>query len=188
MKRRTIIKLAAVTVLSALCASAVSCMTHRQEPDYLIKCGTDAGFMIASRDHFAVTGDTLQKISGSKFEKYIYGTEPVYKRVSEAVYSFELETDDPDCTAWDLPQQVSGDEDAYDAEALSLQLKAMGVSFTGKVYIQVTRFDDCSIVQAVLLDGNTQLDAAYGLFRNGQPCTLPRGTVLSSVREVYQRE
>ena len=159
-------------------------------PAYLIECAEDSGFIPAFRTYYALSGNDIKKISRNEYEGYIYYTKTApYELVNKEYYSFEATGTDPSPSAWEYTQGKYNDE-PYDIDALKGYLLAMDPGFTttsdgSRIDIGVTGFDDCSIVEATLLNGSSLIiDSKYAVFHDGKMINMPENIELRSIRDI----
>ena len=194
------LKLAAAFALACgLCLSAVSCVSSGQgsgpaqgggqarvrEPAYVIKAKRDNGFISAYQAFFAIDGDSISAISSSRYEDLTLGSDKPYERVSVTTCSFDIYAPGRDPMEWRY-EQSQYDTKRYAVQSLIWDLKQMGLSYTGDVYVLVTFLDEYKIVKAVNLDGMVVLDESYAVFRNDEPLDLPKGMSLSDLSIFYK--
>lgn len=195
-------KMASVlTVACALCLALASCVSSGsgtstgsntssgagREPAYLIKAQRDSGFVADYRAFFAIAGDSVTEISASKFENLTLGDESDYERINATTCVFDAYAPAGDPMEWRFKQNEY-DTRNYDVQLLVWDLKRMGVTYTGSVYILITMFDNYRVVQAVKMDGSSALAESYAAFRDDDMLTLPKGADLSSLRSFYRHK
>lgn len=187
MRFRTIKLICLIIIFSVAGMLLSSCATGNSRPDYLLEVARDNGFVPAYRAYYAIEGDTIKKISKSRYEKYIYKDDH-YKRFNESFSNYDVVASSEDPAGWEYELKYCSD-DPYDTDVLIGHLQDMNVSYTGNVYILVLWFDDYVIVEVTNLDDtNTVLGETFGLFRDGRKLDLPSGTDLSSLRSYYRYE
>ena len=186
-KLRVIRAFCMILIMSVTCALLSSCAADQYKPAYLLEGARDNGFVPSYRAYYAIDGDTIEKISKTRYENYIYkDKDDHYKSFNAEFSNYDIAASTDDPSEWDYEVKYYGTE-PYDTEALKKHLKDMNVSYTGNVYILVYWFDEYSIVQVTnLTDNNTVLGEMFGLFRNGNKIDLPDGTDLSSIRTYYR--
>ena len=171
------------------CISLVSCVSagKNAEPEYLIKAKRDNGFVSAYKAFFALDGENLYKISGRKYDDLTLGDDSKYKVIIPETISFDIEAPESDKSTWkifttnyDMQQET---ENGPALVTLMTDLTKMGITYTGSLYVLVTRFDDYKIVQVTNLDGNSVIDECYALFKNG---SLSKNIDLSSISQIYR--
>ena len=177
-----------------VCISILSCVSTgmNAEPEYLIKAKRDNGFISAYKAHFALDGESLYKISERKYEALTLGEDSKYKMIVPDTLSFDISAPGNDKSKWEivLPSNYMMQEgnitEPYLRESLIADLTQMGITYTGSLYVLVTRFDDYKIVQVTNLDGNTVIDETYALFKNGSQLPLSKDIDLSSIWRIYR--
>ncbi len=181
MKKTTGI-LTAIAAISALLVLA-SCSSGKK-PDYLIMAARDNGFVPAYRAYFAVEGDSIRKISSSRYDDLILGKSD-YKMFNETYYTFDVTAETGDPAEWEyVPNPYI--EEHYDEDLLIGQLKETGVSYTGDIYIVITEFDDYTVFQVTNLEDSTWKDTTYAWFRDGRLLDLPKNIELDSLDRFYR--
>ncbi len=195
-------KMASVlAVVCALCLALASCVSSGsgtstgsntssgagRGPAYLIKAQRDSGFVADYRAFFAIAGDSVTEISASKFENWTLGDESDYERINATTCVFDAYAPVGDPMEWRFKQNEY-DTRNYDVQLLVWDLKRMGVTYTGSVYILITMFDNYRVVQAVKMDGSSALAESYAAFRDDDMLTLPKGADLSSLRSFYRHK
>ena len=199
-------KMASVlTAACALCLALASCVSSGsgsntgsgsgsgtssgagREPAYLIKAQRDSGFVADYRAFFAIAGDSVTEISASKFENWTLGDGSDYERINAVTCVFDAYAPVGDPMEWRF-KQSEYDTRNFDVQLLVWDLKRMGVTYTGSVYILITMFDNYRVVQAVKMDGSSALAESYAAFRDDDMLTLPKGADLSSLRSFYRHK
>ena len=173
-------------IIVAISASLVlaSCSLGKK-PDYLIMAARDNGFMPAYRAYFAVDGDSIRKISSFRYDDLILGKSD-YKMFNETYYTFDVTAETGDPAEWEyVPNPYI--EDHYDEDLLVEQLKEIGVSYTGDIYIVITEFDDYTVFQVTRLENRALGENTYAMFRDGRKLDLPKNIKLDSLDCFYRR-
>ena len=176
------------------CISILSCVSTgmNAEPEYLLKAKRDNGFISAYKAHFALDGESLYKISERRYEDLTLGEDSKYKMIVPDTMSFDIDAPGSDKSKWtivlpdnNIPQEGNVTE-PYTRESLIADLTQMGITYTGSLYVLVTRFDEYKIVQVTNMDGNSVIDETYALFKNGSKLPLSRDIDLSSIWRIYR--
>ena len=175
-----------ITALAVLCLCMASCGMSGPKPDYLIMGARDNGFVAAYRGYYAITGNKVEKISKSTYENYIYKDDH-YKMIGDDIISWDVTADSEDPSEW-VFEKLSYTDTVYDMDTLISQLDEMDLSYTGDLYVQVTFFDDCVIIEVDSLDDSTITSESFAVFRNGEKLDFPDNYDLSSIRDVYKYE
>lgn len=157
------------------------------EPAYLIKAQRDSGFVADYRAFFAIDGDSVTEISASKFDNWTLGDGSDYERINAVTCVFDAYAPVGDPMEWRF-KQSEYDTRNYDVQLLVWDLKRMGLTYTGSVYILITLFDNYRVVQAVQMDGSSALAESYAAFRDDDMLALPKRADLSSLRSFYRRK
>ena len=181
-------------IICIACLSLLSCVSTgmNAEPEYLIKAKRDNGFVSAYKAHFALDGEDLYKISERKYEALTLGEDSKYKMIIPDTFSFDISAPGSDKSKWEivLPSNYMMQEgviaEPYARESLIADLTQMGITYTGSLYVLVTKFDEYKIVQVTNLDGNTVIDETYALFKNGSQLPLSKDIDLSSIWRIYR--
>ena len=185
MKRRIATIMSVALVLSALCAAISSC--SKVDADYLIEGARDNGFVAAYRGYFAIDDGSVFEISGNQFDRSVLGDDSQYKSIGYQLITFEAKAERSDPLTWTYEKNKYVSEE-YDVNVLKDQLKQMGVSYTGDVYIITTSFESYTVIEANSLDNNTVMDTTYGLFRDGSKIELPADIEIQDIRTVYKHK
>lgn len=186
--RTTIIK--AISTISTLLFFSVlltSCGLNESHPEYLIESARDNGFVASYRAYFAIENNNIKKISKGKYEKYIYKDRyDNYKIVPKDFYSFKVNAETKDPAEWEYESQYSVDK-IYDTDVLIAQLKTMGISFEGRVDIEIIEFDDYYLIGVTSIDeDNTITDFRYAVFHNNKKLSMEQNLDLSDIRDIYK--
>ena len=176
------------------CISLLSCVSagKNAEPEYLIKAKRDNGFVSAYKAHFALDGENLYKISGRKYDNLTLGDDSKYKVIVPETISIDITAPGSDKSAWEVSfpsdyEMLAGSTtEPYTRETLIADLTKMEITYTGSLYVLVTRFDNYKIVQVTNLDGNFVIDESYALFKNGSRLPLSKNIDLSSISQIYR--
>ena len=185
MKYRVLIS--TISTLFVACMFLISCSANESNPEYLLKGASDNGFVASYRAYFAIENNSVTKISKRKYENFIYkDKENHYKILPQIYYSFEVNAKTNNPTDWECEQSKYNDE-TYDINILKDQLLDMGVSYEGKVDIQITEFDKYYIIEVTSLDDdNTIIDSRYAIFNNGEKLSMADDIILSSIQDIYK--
>ena len=184
MRRNIFILIFAACLLLASCVSTSNGGGER----YLIRAKNDSGFVIAYQAHFALDGESFRKISSRRFESLTLGSDSEYEAISARTYSFYVLADGENPDGWKFNQNEYDDE-TYDVDLLVRDLRDMGISYSGSLYVLVTCFDDYRIldVSNLALDMNSVTGESYALFKNDVRISLPKDTRLCCLRYFYRR-
>lgn len=180
-------------IICIACISLLSCVSagKNAEPEYLIKAKRDNGFVSAYKAHFALDGESLYKISERKYDDLTLDEDSKYKMIIPETISIDITVPGSDKLAWevsfpsDYEMQAGSTTEPYTRETLIADLTKMEITYTGSLYVLVTRFDDYKIVQVTNLDGNSVIDESYALFKNGSKLPLSKNMDLSSIWQIY---
>lgn len=181
-------------IICTACLMLLSCVSagKNAEPEYLIKAKRDNGFVSAYKAFFALDGESLYKISERKYEVLTLGDNSKYKVIVPETISIDITAPGSDKLAWevsfpsDYEMQAGSTTEPYTRETLIADLTKMEITYTGSLYVLVTRFDDYKIVQVTNLDGNSVIDESYALFKNGSKLPLSKNMDLSSISQIYR--
>ena len=182
-------------IICIACISLLSCVSagKNAEPEYLIKAKRDNGFVSAYKAHFALDGESLYKISERKYDDLTLDEDSKYKMIIPETISFDIEAPKSDKSTWkiflpDNYDEIQKETDGPIIVTLMTDLNKMGITYTGSLYVLVTRFDDYKIVQVTNLDGNSVIDESYALFKNGSKLPLSKNMDLSSISQIYRKK
>ncbi|MBO7403258.1 MAG: hypothetical protein J6U10_09740 [Lachnospiraceae bacterium] len=154
--------------------------------DFVIMAGSDNGFVAASREYIAIDGTNVVKINKRTYEKLTLGNTSVYANASPELFSFDANATTSDPATWTITQNAYSKTE-YDVAALADDIKAMGVTYVGDVYIVVTKFGDHRIIEVSNLNGSVVLDTTYAIFAKDVLLNMPKGLDLHGIREVRVR-
>ncbi len=191
-------KIAAFYVLTCgLCLTLFSCASSgpasssgpapAKEPAYLIKAKRDNGFVSAYKAHFAVDGDSITKISESKFDNLTLGDSSNYTVIPATTCAFDVVAETKDPLEWKYTQNEY-DEKRYAVQSLIWDLQQMKLSYTGTLYVLVSFFDEYKVLKVAMLDGRSVLDESYAMFRNDEQMALSDDMQLSDLWRFYKHE
>ncbi len=183
--------LCSLSVVFFSCASVEPAHTSGagriSEPAYVIRAKRDSGFVSAYKAHFAVDGNSITKISASRYEDLTLGSESNYKPISATTCAFDVVATTKDPTEWTYTQNEY-DTKHYAVQSLIWDLKQMKVSYTGTLYVLVTFFDEYKVLKVANLDGMSVLDESYAMFRNDEPLSLSKDMQLGDLRDFYKHK
>ena len=78
-----------ITAIAVLCLYMTSCLTSKPKPDYLLMGARDNGFVAAYRGYYAITGNSVEKISKTTYENYIYRDDN-FKMIGTDIISWDV--------------------------------------------------------------------------------------------------
>ncbi len=176
-----------ISIVFAACVFMTSCGANESNPEYLLEGARDNGFIAAYRAYFAIENNRVSEISKTKYEDYIYkDKEDHYKIVPQLYYSFEVNAKTNDPSDWEYEQRKYNDE-VYDIEILKKQLLDMGISYEGKIDIQIMEFDEYYLIEVTSMeDDSTIIDSKYAIFNNGEKLPMADDIDLSSIRDIHK--
>ena len=172
-----------ISVILAFLVSLTSCGTKYYS--FVVMAGSDNGFTAASRSYIGIDGTHVSKITKRQYEKLTLGNMP-YASAGQKTYTFDATAPDSDPANWTIVENQY-DTDVYDIQALTDDLKAMGVSYTGDVYICLTTFGNYRIIHVANLVNNAVTGETTSMFMDNVMLTIPQGVELYEIREVKVR-
>ena len=157
------------------------------EPDYLLLAKSDNGFIPAYRGCFAISGGSVTEISSRKYDELTLGSDTDYEAIGFRTYAFDVDAVGGDPLGWQYVQNAYDDR-KYDTQLLSWDLKQMGLSYRGTLYVLVTTFDDYRVILAANMDGNSVLNETYAVFHDEDRLPLPKGARLYGLSRFYRHK
>ncbi len=185
--RKGFIRKVLIPVIAGMMLFALSaCGSSASAPEYIFMAARDNGFVAAYRGYFSIDGNEFSVLSKRKYEKWSYGDEPNYASVPVRIDSLDVEAATPDPSEWKYDQNKY-DDYVIDPKPLSEDIKRMGVSLTGNIYIEITSFYDIRIIEVTDEDDHTENHSHFAIFRGDTMLVIPNDVDLNGIRTVKVR-
>lgn len=178
---RTSIVLAGISIFLLIILFA----SMGKQPEYFLLAAEDDDIVEAYRAYFELNDTMIKMVKVDNYNARILSRNTKYYELEQTTYSFEAYAHSANPSKWEYTQNQFDKED-YDQEKLIKYLKMMKVFYTGDVNIQISEFNNYTVIEVQNIKEEEIVDIKTGLFKNNSIIELPEGITLKSLSKVYK--